>query len=136
MKFMKNANAAKKKLISRSSFNLTKKSLSIPLKRFLYASFGIALFNIVLVIALQRFIPPEVPLFYGEAVGENQLTTNLGLIIPGIVAVVVTLINLTLSFLLENAFLQKVLILSAFAVSLLCLITSVKIILLVGSFNL
>jgi hypothetical protein len=131
---MKKSGLPKKKLISKSAFNLKTESSKLPAKKFIYGTFGISLFNIVLVLSLQNFIPPQVPLFYGEAVGENQITTQIGLIIPGLLAFSITIINLILALILESDFLQKVLIFSAFAVSLLSLITTVKIILLVGSF--
>ena len=99
---MKNTTSPKKKLIFKGAFNLKTESIKLPAKKFLYASFGIGLFNIVLVIILQRFLPPEVPLFYGAAVGEEQLTTSIGLVIPGVAAFLVTAVNLVFSLFLEK----------------------------------
>ena len=131
---MKKSGPSKNKLITKAALNLKTESGKLPAKRLLYMSFCVSLFNIVLVLILQRFLPPQVPLFYGEAVGESQLTTNIGLTIPGVVAFSVTVINLIISLFLESVFLKKTLILTALSVSLLSFITTIKIILLVGSF--
>lgn len=97
-------------------------------------SFLINVVNISLVFALQKNLPPEVPLFFGLAKGEEQLTTKIGLIIPGVASLFTTLLNLFLSFLTDKDFLQKMLIFTALATSIISFITVIKIILLVGSF--
>ena len=106
----------------------------LPIPKFIYSSLVISLIGIFFVILVQNNLPPEVPLFYGLPEGENQLTTFFGLVTPAVISFLVTVINVSIAFFLENKFLQKTLILSSFAISILSIITIVKITLLVGSF--
>ncbi len=116
--------------------NIFKKLLSekIAFKKLLYVSFGLSIINLTLVIALQKYLPPQVPLFYGAAEGEEQLTSSLGLIIPASLSIILILLNSLLSLFLESNFLQKILSIVSFTVTLLSAITVIKIILLIGSF--
>ena len=116
--------------------NLTKKSggFNIPLKKVFIFATSINLLTIAFIVLLQNSLPPQVPLFYGLAEGEEQLTTPLGLLIAPGLSTTILLINTSLSTLTKNDFLQKTLILSGFAVGVFSTITIVKIILLVGSF--
>jgi hypothetical protein len=93
-----------------------------------------SLLTVAVVLVMGRLLPPEVPLFYGKPVGEGQLTSTLGLSIGPAVSLLVLGINIVISFLLSNTFTRKVLIISAFVVSLLIAITVVKIVFLVGFF--
>lgn len=106
----------------------------IPFAKIVAISIGISLLNIIIVILLQGALPPEIPLFYGLAEGEEQLSTSLGLIIPGLFSLFINSVNIALALPLQNDFLQKTLVLTALAVSIISLITSVEIIFLVGSF--
>ena len=106
----------------------------IPFKNFVYASFTISIVGIVLIVLLQNKLPPEVPLLYGLPEGEEQLTTSLGLVIPLVSSLIITILNITAVFFLQNSFLRKTLVLGAFAISFLSFITTVKITLLVGNF--
>ena len=106
----------------------------IPLIRIVYASISLAFINILIVIIVKNNLPPEVPLFYGLVKGPEQLTSSLGLIIPGVISLIITTLTVCLVIFLNNKFLQQTLILSSFAVSVFSIITTIKIILLVGSF--
>ncbi|OGM20745.1 hypothetical protein A2714_03630 [Candidatus Woesebacteria bacterium RIFCSPHIGHO2_01_FULL_38_9] len=107
---------------------------NLPIPKFIYSSLVVSGLGIFFVILMQNNLPPELPLFYGLPEGEDQLTTSLGLVTPAIISFIITLINTGLVFFLQNKFLQKTLILSSFAISILSVITIVKIALLVGSF--
>ncbi|KKQ86611.1 MAG: hypothetical protein UT10_C0020G0001, partial [Candidatus Woesebacteria bacterium GW2011_GWB1_38_8b] len=85
-------------------------------------------------IIFRNNLPPVIPLFYGLAEGENQLVNPLFLTIPAGLGLLIILINTLLSTIISNNFIKRSLILSSFAVSLLVFITTVKILLLVGSF--
>jgi hypothetical protein len=115
---------------------LTKKlSLrKIPLIKVVYLSIILAFLNLLAPIIMQGNLPPEVPLFYGMAQGAEQLTGSLGLAIPGAISLLIITVNLALVLFIENKFLQQTLVLTSFAVSIFSVITSIKIILLVGSF--
>lgn len=111
------------------------KTGTLPLKRYIYFSTGLSLFLIIVVFVAQNSLPPEVPLFYGLAEGSDQLTTSTGLMLPGIFSLTVLIINILITYLVENKFLQKTLILTGVAISVFSSVTVVKIIFLVGSFN-
>lgn len=106
----------------------------IPLVKFLYASFALGTVNIIITLLLQKWLPPEVPLYYGLAKSQEQLTTSFGLIVPGVITIVVVLLNIFLVHMLGNDFLQKILVLAAFAVSIISFIATIEIVFLVGSF--
>jgi len=118
------------KIIKKSKFSIK----SIPLVRFLYAAFILGLLNIITTLLLQNFLPPEVPLYYGLAKSQEQLTTSFGLITPGVITLGVAMLNTSLAYVLGNNFLQKILVLSAFSVSIISFIATIEIIFLVGSF--
>lgn len=118
------------KIIKRNKFSIK----SIPLVKFLYAAFILGFLNIATTLLLQGILPPEVPLYYGLAKSQEQLTTSFGLIIPGAITLGVTILNTFLAYVLGNNFLQKTLVLSAFSVSIISFIATIEIIFLVGSF--
>src|SRR3989344_3421884 len=102
----------------------------LPLSRIYLISLSLGLVTMVLPLLLRNFIPPEVPLFYGAAQGQDQITGRLGLIIPGLCAITVTLLNTGFALLIKNKFLQQTLLMATILVSTLSLITILKIILL------
>ncbi len=85
-------------------------------------------------ILLRNFLPPLAPLFYGRPMGEAQLTNTFGLLIAPGVSLLMTVLNLCLSFWIKDVFLKKLLAISAIVISVLTAITITKIILLVGFF--
>jgi hypothetical protein len=82
----------------------------------------------------QKFLPPEVPLFYGLAEGEAQLAPRILLVIPASASIVILILNSFISSLIADEFIKKVIILGAIATALFAVVTSVKITFLVGSF--
>ena len=125
----------KGKYFSNKLASQTRKSLGrIPFVNIVYLSVGLCLVSIVATIALQNNLPPEVPLFYGLAEGEGQLSTSLGLITPSAASLIIILANTTLAVFIGNKFLQQTLIATGLVAAIFSTITTVKIILLVGSF--
>ena len=117
------------------SFKLNKSSSSLaPLKRITIASIALSAASIVLVSLLQKNLPPQVPLFYGLAEGEEQLATPILLIVPASISLIIIFVNSLISHLWKNEFLQEALTFAALAVSVLSAIATFKVILLVGSF--
>lgn len=117
------------------SFKLNKSSSSAaPLKKITIASIALSAASIALVSLLQKNLPPQVPLFYGLAEGEEQLATPILLIIPASISLIIIFVNSLISHLWKNEFLQEALIFAALAVSVLSAIATFKVILLVGSF--
>jgi len=130
---------AKKKTAKKAaSIRIIKKSkLSIqriPFVKFLYIAFIIGIFNILTILLVQQFLPPEVPLYYGLAKGQEQLTTSLGLITPGLVSLGIAIINTFIAYAISNDFLQKTLVITAFSTSIISFIATIEIVFLVGSF--
>ena len=113
-----------------------KKMLSnnIALVKFIYVAIALNIFNMAFVLLMQNNLPPQVPLLYGFAEGEQQLTSPQGLLLPGGFSMTLVLINSALSIIVDNEFLKKTLTITAFTVSFLSLITVTKIIFLVGYF--
>jgi len=106
----------------------------LPLKNYLYLSAGLSLFLALIVLVVRNYLPPEVPLFYGKPVGEEQLIPNLGLlIVPGVLLLII-FTNTVLSVITNKPFLKKALIISALFVTIVAAITIFKIIFLVGFF--
>ena len=86
---------------------------------------------VVVILAVKKNLPPIVPLFYGLPEGQGQLTVNTTLLLPPAISSVFTIINLLVSRLTKDNFIEKVsagLTITALALST---ITVVKIILLV-----
>lgn len=106
----------------------------IALVKFVYTALFFSLLNIIIVLLMQKNLPPELPLFYGYTESDQQLTTPFGLLIPGAISLTVILINSTLSILIPNDFLKKTLSVTSFLISMLLLITVLKIIFLIGFF--
>lgn len=106
----------------------------IPYKTCVYTAFAINILVIILIFVLKKHLPPQVPLYYGLARGEQQLAENIGLSFPSLISSLILVTNLTLAYLLKDNFLQKILVISGLASSILATIAVTKIIFLVGSF--
>ena len=89
---------------------------------------------IVLVFIINKQLPPELPLFYGLAYGKEQLALSHYLVIPSVVALIIILVNTVISYFLEDSFLKTTLLITDFAVTFFSIITTIKIVLLIGSF--
>lgn len=79
-------------------------------------------------------LPPQVPLLYGRAVSDEQLVDKTLLVLPAVSAALVTVINALLSFITTDQFIRRILIGTSVVSALLSVITTVRIMLLVGSF--
>jgi hypothetical protein len=88
----------------------------------------------IIIFFFNDYLPPVVPFFYGEALGEGQLTSSLGLLLAPLLSILVLVTNSLLSTLTPNVFFKKILIGGAFLFALLMFITTAKIIFLVGFF--
>lgn len=104
-----------------------------PFAKTMLVAFLINFLIVILSLALKGRLPPEVPLFYGAAEGQEQIAASTLLIIPPIISSLFIAVNLFLSYLLEDEFLKKTLILAGISTSLLAATTTIKIIFLVGS---
>src|SRR3989344_1326972 len=74
----------------------------IPLKKVVYTCIALISISLISVFIFQHNLPPEIPLFYGLAEGSEQLSSSFGLVIPSMLSFVVLIINLFLTFFVEN----------------------------------
>ena len=106
---------------------------NIPLIKIVICLLLINLLTITAVFLLQNKLPPEIPLFYGRAYGEKQLVPALGLVLPSIITIIIITINALVSTQLEEKLLHQILITTSIVATILSLITTIKIVLLVGN---
>ena len=124
----KKLRASKSKILSKFSLN------NIPLPRIIYATVFVNITNIALIVLLQKRLPPEIPLFYGLAKGEGQVAASTELIIPPVLSLSITFVNIAITSLIKNSFLRQALVATILVVTLFSLVATLKILLLVGYF--
>lgn len=107
---------------------------ALPFKNYAIASSVVNILVILATLFAQKFLPPQVPLFYGLAEGEGQLAPRLFLLIPSLASLVILTINSLVSSRVEDIFIKKALILAAIGTTFFAAITTLKIMFLVGSF--
>lgn len=101
-------------------------------KPFFIGTLGL-LASIIFLLIFWLRLPPEVPLFYSRPWGQEQLANPIFLWLPPALAGLTILVNsILVSFFGENQFLKKALATSAVVVTLLAVITVVRIIFLVS----
>lgn len=105
----------------------------VPYKKLSMGLVAGNLFIIGIVFILGSSLPPVVPLFYGKPYGVEQLARQHFLALPPILAIIVCIINASISKIQKDEFLRKVLLGGSIAATLFSLITVIKIIFLVGN---
>lgn len=105
-----------------------------PFLNLIYISLAINVFLIVSIFFIKRHLPPEVPLFYGLAEGEDQLVAGGTLVLAPFISLVIVVVNSAVSLTIKSELLRRTLIITGFGVTILSLVTAIQIILLVGSF--
>ncbi len=116
------------------------KANQIPFKNYVFSAIGANLVILAVVALSLKYLPPQVPLFYGLPQSEDQLVPSWALIVPPAVSILIILANVSFSLLVfkndfaKDEFLKKTLILGGLLVSVFSIVTTIKIILLVGSF--
>ena len=111
-----------------------KESLKTPFAKRSLALLALNTLVIVLIIVVHNSLPPEVPLFYGLARGKDQLAASNLLVIPSLVSMSVVIINFLVSNITTDKFLRTTLISTSIVITFFSIITTLKIIFLVGSF--
>jgi uncharacterized membrane protein YkvI len=106
---------------------------NIPFKGYIQFAFALNILVAALVLIFLKKLPPQIPLFYGMAEGEEQLTRAWTLIIPSFVALFILVVNSLLSSKTNDDFLKKVLIVAGLAATFFATITTIKIFFLVGN---
>jgi len=106
----------------------------IPFRRWVNFAVIVNLIIIAWVFLIINFLPPEVPLFYGFPEGQEQLGSVYLLALPSIISLGIVFLNILLGIFIKDEFLVKILTLTGVASTFFSLVTTLKIIFLVGGF--
>jgi len=89
--------------------------------------------QILIIISIWRFLPPEIPLFYSRPWGKDQLVNSPGIIVLPIICLVVFFANMVVAQLAtkEETLVKKMLAITSLIFSFLILISLIQIIRLV-----
>jgi len=114
---------------------LKKEAFPHPLKQVTLSNLILNLIVVLLILLLNflKKLPPEVPLFYSLPEGTEQLAPTLLLILPSSLVIGFTLLNFLFSLFNQEEFLKQVLAYSTLLLSFFSIITTIKIIFLVGN---
>lgn len=106
----------------------------LPYKGLVVAGLALNLAIVLLFLIVKSFLPPIVPLLYGRPIGSGQLLPDMGILLAPALSVIFIVLNTIITGRVTDEFSKKLLITSAFLISLLTSITVLKIIFLVGFF--
>lgn len=128
-----------KKGIQTSVLKLSKEKIetieaSLPFIPLVFVSLAVSLTTIVVAFLGRRYLPPEIPLLFGLPKGQDQLTSNSGIIIPSLFSLGFIITNSFLAYTFSDDFLKKTLIIISFAITVFATIATTEIFILVGSF--
>jgi len=105
----------------------------LPLKNLIIFSLATNLL-FLLIAGLSTFIlPPEIPLFYGLPKTSEQLVKSFLITIPSLITFILTIINSVIAINIEGQYLKKALAFVTILLTVLNIVTTYKIIALVGS---
>lgn len=96
------------------------------------SSLLIALLIVLADLIFFRFLPPKMPLFYSLSWGNQQLATHQQFLVLPLSIILISLLNLSISWQLHpsQSFFKKILLISPLIISLILIITFIKIILI------
>ncbi|OGM09819.1 hypothetical protein A2W13_01400 [Candidatus Woesebacteria bacterium RBG_16_36_11] len=119
-------------------YNLIKDSVftqEIPQKNLIYLGFLTNIIGIALIFLIRsKYLPPEVPLYYGLPEGEAQIVPSLNLVFPFVFSLIIISINSLITLFIRDDFLKKTLVIGGLVATFFSVITIIKIIFLVGSY--
>lgn len=107
---------------------------TLPFVKYIYLSIVVNFLIITAIFVVKKNLPPEVPLFYGLPKSENQLVPSTSLILPSLISLAIIALNSFLAYLTKDEFLKKTLVMATFASTFFSVVTTLKIVFLVGSF--
>lgn len=105
----------------------------LPLKNLFIFSFISSLMFLVISLVSNLILPPQIPIFYGLPKTTEQLGKSIYIILPSLVSILITIINAVLAINIESQHQKRILAFSSLLVSILAIVTTYKIIALVGS---
>jgi len=106
----------------------------IPFRKWVSLALVVNVSIVLAIFLFKRFLPPEVPLFYGLPKGQEQLGNIFLLALPCTISLGIIFLNILVGFWVKDNFLLKSLVLSGLIMVFFSAITTLKIIFLVGSF--
>lgn len=112
--------------------NILLKYKDLSLKNLFSFSIFSNLIIIIISLILQFILPPEIPLFYGVPQTIEQLAPSILIVVPSVISFLLTLINILISSNLKNDYIIKTLAITSLSITILAMITTFKIIFLVG----
>lgn len=116
-----------KKNISKKSFHKIRhlKSTAIAI--------SINIFIVALVLALNSFIPSQIPLYYGQPFGQEQLAGKYSLILPPLFSIAVISLNTSIIQFQKDKYLNNILVAMNYVLTILSTIAVFKIIYITSS---
>lgn len=107
---------------------------TVPYINVVLVCFAVNSIVICAILLLKRFLPPQIPLYYGLPRSGEQVANSSALITPTLASTAVVVINTLLAILIKEDFLKKTLVLISAIGVFLSVLTTAKILFLVGSF--
>lgn len=105
----------------------------LPLKNLFIFSLISSLIFLIISLVSNLILPPQIPIFYGLPKTTEQLGKSIYIILPSLVSILITIINAVLAINIESQHQKRILAFSSLLVSILAIVTTYKIIALVGS---
>jgi hypothetical protein len=107
---------------------------NVVFRKYFIASLILGFVSIAVFFVIKSFLPPEVPVFYGKPVGEDQLVPNIFLLVIPAVSILISMVNIIVSKRSDDDLIKKILAISSLIAAFMAIVTTVKVILLVGFF--
>ncbi len=108
----------------------------VAYKRSVIVVLVLQLLTLIFVFWAQNYLPPMIPLLYGQPSGAEQLVTKRTLFALPLLTLSLFIASTFIMEWIKDRFIDQILIGTSFIISLLSLFAAYKIIFLVGSFNL
>ena len=104
-----------------------------PTKTFIQISFLFLAIQILIIVSVWRFLPPEIPLFYSRPWGKDQLVNYPGIVILPVICLIVFFANTVVAQLAtkEETLVKKMLAIASLTFGFLILISLIQIIRLI-----
>lgn len=105
----------------------------LPLKNLFVFSFLSSLLFLFLSSISIFILPPEIPIFYGLPKTSDQLGRSFYILLPSLVSISIVIVNSLVAIKIESQHQKRALAFTTLLVSILSMITTYKIVSLVGS---
>lgn len=102
-------------------------------KTFTQISLFLLAIQILIIVSVWRFLPPEIPLFYSRPWGKDQLVNYPGIVILPVICLIVLFANTVVAQIAtkEETLIKKMLVVASLTFGFLILISLVQIIRLI-----